>query len=240
MKTTANIYDILIDLVNYYKNEDTEELAKIMIERNRGFYLIKKFEENELSNLLLPNIRYNKRKDIFEFDLNKDGEPNKYGLVTTETTRQRGLSLLSRLVYKSKELPKDLIEEAKNFVIKKGKPVGLDEDDLILSVSFCLLVDDTFTNMVNSNDKKSKIWKKLIKDYYGNSGIMSVKEIINKKKKKINKNIKSITNKNKYLLFTDNNQLNFRQAQSLAEYEMLNNISKKSNSKINKAFSVLI
>jgi len=146
----------LLDLAEYYKNEKTGDLAKIIIERNRGFYLIKKFEENGLAHLLLPNIRYNKRKDIFELDINKEGVPNKLGLVTTEKTRNRGLSLLSRFIYKSKELPKDLIEECKEFVIKKGKPVGLNEDDLILACSFALLTDDTFANLTKGNDKTSK------------------------------------------------------------------------------------
>jgi hypothetical protein len=37
-----NVYDTLIALAKEYG------AAKIMIERNRGFYLIKKFEENNL------------------------------------------------------------------------------------------------------------------------------------------------------------------------------------------------
>ena len=239
LKTRANVYEILLDLVNYYKNEKTKELAKILIERNRGFYLIKKFEENGLSHLLLPNIRYNRKKDIFEFDLDKDGKPNKLGLVTTETTRQRGLSLLSRLIHKSKELPEDLIEEAKNFVIKKGKPVGLKDDDLILAVSFALLTEYTFNNIIKGKDNKSKMYKKILKEYYNTVNFMGVEEKLRQQKYKLKKKLKDIKTKNSKFLLA--HELNLNKAQSLIELEMLEKIAnKKHKSKIGKAFSILI
>ena len=239
LKTKANVYETLLDLAEYYKNEKTGDLAKIIIERNRGFYLIKKFEENGLSHLLLPNIRYNKRKDIFELDINKDGVPNKLGLVTTEKTRNRGLSLLSRFIYKSKELPKDLIEECKEFVIKKGKPVGLNEDDLILACSFALLTDDTFANLTKGNDKTSKSQKKILKDYYSNSSFINLEEQI-KAKRKLKKQIKDITYKNKIAAFM-NNGLNLHKVQSLYEMEILEQtINKRKGGKLSKAFSALL
>jgi len=128
-----NVYDTLLVLSKEYNN------AKIMIERNRGFYLIKKFEENEASHLLLPNIRWVAKTDKYEFDLDNDGNPNKLGFVTIKNTRNKLLMHLSEFVYKSQQLPKPLLDEAETFVIKRGKAQGIDHDDIIMATGIALL-----------------------------------------------------------------------------------------------------
>lgn len=130
--TRLDIYTTILAISKYFNN------AKIMIERNRGFYLIKKFEENSQLHLLLPNIKYINKSDTFEFDLNKDGIPNKYGFVTLKTTRDKLLIYLSEYVHKSTELPEDFLYEASKFIIKRGKAVGLEHDDLLMSTGIGL------------------------------------------------------------------------------------------------------
>ena len=99
-----NVFDTLIALAKEYNG------AKIMIERNRGFYLIKKFEEGNLGHMLLPNIRYVAKTDKYEFDLDQDGNPNKLGFVTLKNTRSKLLMHLSDFVHKAKSLPKNFEE----------------------------------------------------------------------------------------------------------------------------------
>lgn len=142
--TRLNLYEYLVELSKYYINEESNQQAKIMIERNRGYYLIKKFEENDLSHLLLPNIKYVKKLDAYEFDLDKDGKPMKLGFVTTESTRRKALITLSNFLYKVTETPEDLLDEAMKFVIKsRGKPVGLEHDDLLMATAICMFTVET-------------------------------------------------------------------------------------------------
>jgi len=145
-----NVYETLLELSNLYNS------AKIMIERNRGFYLIKKFEENNLAHFLLPNIKYVSKTDKYEFDLDKEGKPNKLGFVTLKYTRNKLLIHLSNYIHKSKELPKTLTEEAQTFVIKRGKAVGLEKDDLLITTGIALLTAAVIEDTRNKakNDRK--------------------------------------------------------------------------------------
>ena len=135
-----------------------------MIERNRGFYLIKKFEEGNLDHLLLPNIRYVAKTDKYEFDLDNNGVPNKLGFVTLKNTRNKLLIHLSDYIYKSTKLPKPLMDEAETFIIKRGKAQGLDHDDLIMSTGIVLLTAAVIeeTRELAINDRKLM---KLIESY---------------------------------------------------------------------------
>jgi hypothetical protein len=146
-------------LSKYYKNIKTDQWAKIMIERNRGFYLIKKFEESDLSHLLLPNIRYVKKTDTYEFDIDNDGKPNKLGFVTTDSTRKKALITLStNLLYKHKTLPEDLVDEAMKFVIKRrGKPVGLEHDDLLMATAICIFTVEILAQAQTKHKSSRKI-----------------------------------------------------------------------------------
>lgn len=158
IKTRMNIYDTLLELSSKYNN------AKIMIERNRGFYLIKKFEENDLSEMLLPNIKYIAKTDKFEFDIDDKGNANKLGFVNTKHTRNKLLIHVSDYIHKATELPKELLDEAKTFVIKRGRPEGLDSDDLIMSFGICLLTLWVIIDSKNNSSTNKKL-KYLIENY---------------------------------------------------------------------------
>jgi len=163
--TRLSLYDTLIEVSKIYTNEKTDQRAKIMIERNRGFYLIKKFEENGLDYLLLPNIRYVKKTDSYEFDLDNDGKPLKLGFVTTDSTRRKALVTLSEFMYKSDKLPADLIDEATKFVIKgRGKPVGLEHDDLIMSTAIGVFTHEIL-KQAEEKKKGSKKLTRFLKEY---------------------------------------------------------------------------
>lgn len=157
-----NVFDTLIALAKEYNG------AKIMIERNRGFYLIKKFEEGNLGHMLLPNIRYVAKTDKYEFDLDQDGNPNKLGFVTLKNTRSKLLMHLSDFVHKAKSLPKNFLDEAETFVIKRGKPQGLENDDLLISTGIALLTAAVIaeTKELAKSDRKLM---KLINSYWGDS-----------------------------------------------------------------------
>jgi hypothetical protein len=156
--TRMNIYETLLELSALYNN------AKIIIERNRGFYLIKKFEENGLENLLLPNIKYLSKTDKFEFDIDDNGNPNKLGFVTTKHTRNKLLIHLSNFIYKSKELPEPLLEEAKTFIIKRGRPIGIKSDDLLISTGIVILTAYVIEDSKNKSNTNKKL-KYLINNY---------------------------------------------------------------------------
>jgi len=161
--TRQNIYDTILELSKYYRNEETAEDAKIMIERNRGFYLLKKFEENNLNYLILPNIRYLKKTDTYEFDLDDNGQPLKLGFVTSDSKRKKMLISLSNFLYKYDELPEDLLDEAQKFVFKRGKPVGLEHDDLLMSTAIGIFTDEILT--AAKEDKGNRKLSRFIKDY---------------------------------------------------------------------------
>lgn len=129
-----------------------------MIERNRGFYLIKKFEENGLEHLLLPNIRYVAKTDKYEFDLDQEGKPHKLGFVTLKNTRSKLLMHLADFVHKAISLPKTFLNEAETFVIKRGKPQGLESDDLLISTGIALLTAAVIeeTRELAKGDRKLK------------------------------------------------------------------------------------
>lgn len=221
VKTRMNIYDTLIELSSKYNN------AKIMIERNRGFYLIKKFEENDLSEMLLPNIKYIAKTDKFEFDIDDRGNANKLGFVNTKHTRNKLLIHVSDYIHKATELPKELLDEAKTFVIKRGRPEGLDSDDLIMSFGICLLTLWVIIDAKNNSHSNKKL-KYLIENYQGNT--------LNKKSKKQLQKEKideQIGNFNKSLLLSTNLLDNYS---SMLELEQI----QKSNSKIKKIFSMFI
>jgi hypothetical protein len=162
-----SIYDTLVELSKYYTNSITNKQAKIMIERNRGFYLLKKFEENNLNYLLLPNIRYIKKTDSYEFDLDENGNPLKLGFVTSDSKRKKMLITLANFIYKNTELPADLVDEAQKFVYKgHGKPVGLEHDDLLFSTAIGLFTDEILS--LSKNNKGNKNLQKFIKEYWSN------------------------------------------------------------------------
>lgn len=181
-ETRMNVFDALLALSKEYNN------AKIMIERNRGFYLIKKFEENEIEHLLLPNIRYVAKTDKYEFDLDIEGKPNKLGFVTLKNTRSKLLMHLADFVHKAKELPKTFLNEASTFVIKRGKPQGLENDDLLISSGIALLT----AAVIEETRVESKIDKKLmylINSYQGKDLEKNHKKKQQEVKNSIDKNI---------------------------------------------------
>jgi hypothetical protein len=188
--TRLNLYESLVDLSKLYRNKATDQRAKIMIERNRGFYLIKKFEENELDYLLLPNIRYIKKTDSYEFDLDKDGKPYKLGFVTSESTRKKALVTLSEFMYKADKLPEDLHDEATKFVIKgRGKPVGLEHDDLIMATAIALFTNEILIQ-AQTKKKGNKKLTKFLKEYWKQNQNVH-KEKQKSMKREINDSIRS-------------------------------------------------
>ncbi len=230
--TRLNPYDTLVELSKYYRNTNTDQRAKIMIERNRGFYLIKKFEENELEYLLLPNIRYIRKTDSYEFDLDKDGKPHKLGFVTTESTRKRALITLSNLLYKADRLPEDLIDEAQKFVIKaRGKPVGLEHDDLLMATAICVFTVEIL-EQAKAKQKGSKKILRFLKAYW-KQNTNRHKKAKEEKTKEINDTIKSRTLK-QLLIVNDQNLAGldlqfYQQAQEKTE-----------DTKVNKAMGALM
>ena len=162
--TRMPIYDILLELSKYYTNISTNEQAKIMIERNRGFYLLKKFEENNLNYLILPNIRYIKKTDSYEFDLDEEGNPFKLGFITTDSKRKKMLITLANFIYKNDELPYDLVDEAQKFVYKgHGKPVGLEHDDLLFATAIGLFTLEILA--IAKGNKSNRNLQKFIREY---------------------------------------------------------------------------
>jgi hypothetical protein len=156
--TKMNIYETLLELSTLYN------AARIIIERNRGFYLIKKFEENDLEELLLPNIKYLSKTDRFEFDIDEKGSPNKLGFVTTKHTRNKLLIHLSSYIYKIKTLPAGLLQEARTFIIKRGRPIGIESDDLLISTGIVILTAYVINDAKN-NARSNKKLKYLIDNY---------------------------------------------------------------------------
>ncbi len=167
--TRLDIYTTILAVSKYFNN------AKVMVERNRGFYIIKKFEENSQLHLLLPNIKYIPKSDTFEFDLDKDGVPNKYGFVTLKTTRDKLLIYLSEYIHKSKELPSDFLSEASKFIIKRGKAVGLEHDDLLMSTGIglftCAVLNEA--KVLKSGDSKLVAF---FNNYFKNSPLIKYKQ----------------------------------------------------------------
>jgi len=156
--TKMNIYETLLELSTLYNN------ARIIIERNRGFYLIKKFEENDLEELLLPNIKYLSKTDKFEFDIDDRGRPNKLGFVTTKHTRNKLLIHLSSYIYKTRTLPIPILEEARTFIIKRGRPIGIVSDDLLISTGIVILTAYVINDSKNNTSSNKKL-KYLIDNY---------------------------------------------------------------------------
>lgn len=200
--TRANIFDTILELSKMYTNETTGEQAKVIIERNRGFYLLKKFEENGLNHLLLPNIKYIKKTDTYDFDLDDDGNPLKLGFVTSDSKRKKMLISISNYVYKNNELPSDLIDECHKFVFKRGKPVGLEHDDLILSVSIAIFYDEILA-IAKEKSKGDKRLSKFVKSYQKNAKVSHVDEASNKITD-INDQLRNIILRN-HLILNDTN-----------------------------------
>lgn len=173
--TKMNIFDTLLELSKLYNG------ARIIIERNRGFYLIKKFEENDLEELLLPNIKYVSKTDKFEFDIDDRGNANKLGFVTTKHTRPKLLIHLSNFIYKSKELPESLLEEARTFIIKRGRPVGIESDDLLIGAGIGVLTGYVIIDSKNKSNTNKKL-KYLIDNYQGKTLNVKNKSALHKEK----------------------------------------------------------
>jgi hypothetical protein len=212
------IFDTLVELSKYYINTNTNEQAKIMIERNRGFYLLKKFEENNLNYLLLPNIRYIKKTDSYEFDLDENGNPFKLGFVTSDSKRKKMLITLANFMYKNNELPKDLVEEAHKFVYKgHGKPVGLEHDDLLFSTAIGLFTDEILS--IAKNNKGNKNLQKFIKAYW-NSQVVKHSYKAATHEEKIDEQINNIVLRN-HLILNDNDLtgLNLQMMEACTEKE---------------------
>lgn len=192
-----NVFDTLLALSNVYNN------AKIMIERNRGFYLIKKFEEGNLEHLLLPNIRFVAKTDKYEFDVDDQGKPNKLGFVTLKNTRSKLLMHLSEFIHKAKSLPYTLLDEARTFIIKRGKPQGLEHDDIIMATGIALLTAAVIeeTRELAKSDRKLMF---LINTYWGktleNSHRIKQKELV----KSIDAQLNSMIRSSHVLLGTSN------------------------------------
>jgi hypothetical protein len=223
--TRMNVYETTLALSNLYNS------ARIMIERNRGFYLIKKFEENEQTHLLLPNIRWVAKTDKYEFDLDQDGKPNKLGFVTLKNTRSKLLMHLSEFVHKSKSLPKPLIEEAQTFVIKRGKPQGLEHDDLIMATGIALLTAAVIeeTKELAKSDRKLMA---LINSYWGKTLENSQKVTQKKVADNINTQINS-------MIRTTHAVLGTAQYDHLAQIEQLKRMNIPITGKLSKALSFL-
>ena len=222
--TRMNIYTTIVALSKRYN------MARVMIERNRGFYLIKKFEENNIANLLLPNIKYIPKTDTYEFDLDKDGKPNKLGFVTLKNTRDKLLIYLSEYVYNAKELPEDFLDEATKFVIKRGKAVGLEHDDLLMSTGIGLL-----TNAVLIESKNKSKGDKKLKDFFEYYFKETKFNIHAKNSKKLKDDIKSDLKKivmRNHLLIGESNSM------GAIELDLLEKIAgNKVTGKIGKALS---
>ena len=232
--TRMNLYGTLIEISKYYKNVTTDQWAKIMIERNRGYYLIKKFEENELSHLLLPNIRYLKKTDSYEFDIDDNGKPLKLGFVTTESTRKKALIILSEMLYKAKTLPEDLMDEATKFVIKsRGKPVGLEHDDLLMATAIGIFTVEIL-DQANEKKKGSKKILRFLKSYQQQSN-RPHNDAKEKKETEISETVKSMVLK-QYLIVNDKNF----QGLDLQFLKMIEDSNEKNGvSKVGKAMMAL-
>ena len=225
MKTRMDVYDTLLVLSKEFNN------AKIIIERNRGFHLIKKFEENNLSHLLLPNIRWVAKTDKYEFDLDNEGNPNKLGFVTIKNTRNKLLLHLSDYFYKCTTLPADILTEAETFIIKRGKPQGLDHDDLIMATGIGLLTAAVIeeTRELSKSDRKLM---KLIDSYQGKS-LESAHRIKQRElKQQISEQLSTIA-KSAYMV------LNPDQYSAMVKTELLRKEYEGTESKLGKALKMI-
>lgn len=219
LKTRMNVFETSVELSKFYND------AKIIIERNRGFYLIKKFEENNLEHLLLPNIKYIPRLDRYELDIDKDGNPIKLGFVTTKQTRGKLLLHLSEFFYKSKVLPVDLMDEAEKFIIKRGKPMGLEHDDLLMSTGIGLLTMHVLKEskeQKNGSKKLSAFFKTNYKHWNDRQSVKAQKH-----KEKIEGEISNLLRATQGMFNGD--------LEVLAELEMLENIKSGTKTKIQSA-----
>jgi hypothetical protein len=217
--TRMNIYETLLELSALYNN------AKIIIERNRGFYLIKKFEENDLANLLLPNIKYLSKTDKFEFDIDDNGNPNKLGFVTNKHTRSKLLIHLSNFIHKSKELPEPILQEAKTFIIKRGKPVGIKSDDLLISTGIVILTAYVINDSKNKSNTNKKL-KYLIDNYWGKTLNIKSKSVQHKEK------IKSQISKLKKTLISSSEINSLNSMLQIKELEKMNTFPESKISKM--------
>jgi len=137
--------DIIQDLIYLSKKYNN---AKIALERNRAFSVLKSLDELGEIDRVLYEIKYDREKD--SLIVNKE----KRGIYTSSVNREKYLQLVSDYIKKHKELPKKLVEELKTFVIKKnGKPEGLKHDDAIMALGINLIYLEAFSK---TNDEETK------------------------------------------------------------------------------------
>ena len=144
-RTKVDIIDELIAISRYYNN------AKIVVEKNRGFHIIVSFEKNGYEDLLAPNLKINQKTGKIEID------ENKKGIQTSSSNRQEYFIEVSKQLNNAIGAPVQLKRELLEVIIKKGKPVGLNHDDAVLSLGIGLYYITLLSAASNSQIKNKYI-----------------------------------------------------------------------------------
>lgn len=145
-----DIFELVKFLCDFYG-------TKVCIERNRGFYLIKEFENRGLHTKYVL-FKLVKRKNVFneEFGYLINGENRKRLISSTSEFLKYVHSTHTTDNTMKIMLPEELMEEMQYFVIKKSKIEGLEHDDLIFALIGALYVRDNKATFYNWSQPRSK------------------------------------------------------------------------------------
>lgn len=170
-----NLSDYLMYLSEIFNN------AKIVIERNRGYKIIRDLIENKKEHLLLPEIKQNGDIDFYI-----------KGVFTDKKRKNEFLSELCNYVNDNKKITPALFNEMKYLVVK-NRIEGLKGDDLCMSAGIGIQYCNKIKQMVYilQNDKSLKKEKKMQLFNFINF-VLHSENIYNKNK---NKNLENIDQK---------------------------------------------
>ena len=145
-----DIFELVKFLCDFY---DT----KVCIERNRGFYLIKEFENRELHTRYVL-FKLVKRKNVFneEFGYLINGENRKRLIRSTSEFLKYVHATHTTDNTMKIMIPEELMEEMQYFVIKKSKVEGLEHDDLIFALIGALYVRDNKSTFHNWGKSRAR------------------------------------------------------------------------------------
>ena len=157
-----DIFQLVKFLCDYYH-------TKVCVERNRGFWIIKEFMDNELHRKYVL-YRLLKRKNVWE---------EQFGYIINGENRKKLIASTAewlKYVYNNNQdsdkekicLPESLLEEMNYFVMKKSRVEGLENDDLIFALIGALYVRDNKSTFYNWKDKREKTGTmELVNQFYG-------------------------------------------------------------------------
>jgi len=171
-----DIFPLVKFLCDYYK-------TKACIERNRGFWLIKEFMDNDLHKKYLL-YKLVKRKNLYDEQWGYliNGENRKRLIGTTSEYLKYIINVNADKDREHIIIPEELFDEMNYFVIKKSKIEGIENDDLIFALIAALYVRDnknTFYNWASSNKNRTGTMELVSRFYESRNQVDSNSVMIN-------------------------------------------------------------